>query len=98
MTRVAIEVPKSAFPKKDPEHPCPCQFKEVNLEFKTCLLMWSAEIGSRVTEGQIVCEGEVDKKALEFPAPATGTLVEKCLEDDDEFTAGDILGYIETED
>lgn len=95
--RVPIIVPEAAYPKKDPEHPCPCQDKQVHLTFKTCLLMWLTELGESVTEGQAVCEGEVEKKALEFTAPVSGVLVERCLEDDDEFSAGDILGYIETE-
>ncbi len=93
--RKAIIVPESAMPKKDPEHPCPCQDKEVRLEYKVCILMWLAGEGEDVEEGQIICEGEVEKKALEFHAPCSGCLVEQCLKDDDEFTAGDILGYIE---
>lgn len=93
--RVAIVVPKSGMPKKDPEHPCPCQDKPVHLEFKTCELMWTVDQNADVTEGQVICEGEVEKKALEFRAPCSGKLVEKCLQDDDEFTAGTILGYIE---
>lgn len=96
--RIPIIVPESAMPKKDPDHPCPCQDKPVYLEFKTCLLMWTVPTGARVAEGDVVCEGEVEKKALEFRAPATGRLAEQCLQDDDEFTAGDVLGYIETEE
>lgn len=95
--RVAIAVPETAMPKKDPIHPCECQNHPVHLEFKTCLLMWTVPVGAKVREGDVVCEGEVEKKALEFLAPATGTLIEQCLTDDDEFTVGDILGYIETE-
>ena len=94
--RVPIKVPEMAMPKKDPVNPCPCQDKPVHLEFKTCLLMLTVPSGAEVEEGQVVCEGEVEKKALEFKAPASGKLVEQCLNDDDEFTYGDILGYIET--
>ena len=93
--REAIIVPESAMPKKDPEHPCPCQDKEVKLQYKTCTLLWIVEEGELVEQGQVVCEGEVEKKALEFTAPCRGYLAEKCMNDDDEFTAGDILGYIE---
>ena len=94
--RVPIVVPNSAMPKKDPVNPCECQNKPVYLEYKSALLMWTVPRGERVEEGQVICEGEVEKKALEFHAPASGILIEQCLDDDDEFTAGDILGYIET--
>ena len=93
--RKPIIVPKMAFPKKDPVNPCPCQDIEVRLEYQTCLLMWTVDLGVEVQEGDVICEGELEKKALEFKAPCSGILVEKCLEDDAEFSAGDILGYIE---
>ena len=93
--RHPIVIPDSAFPKKDPLHPCPCQDKEVYLEFKACILLWTVDVGESVEEGQVICEGEVEKKALEFTAPVSGILVEKCMEDDDIFSAGDIIGYIE---
>ena len=37
---------------------------------------------------------EVEKKAFGIQAPCSGYIAEKCLEDEDDFTAGDILGYI----
>ncbi|MBQ0059191.1 MAG: lipoyl domain-containing protein [Lachnospiraceae bacterium] len=92
--RVPIVVPESAFPKKDPEHPCPCQDRPVHLTYKSCAMMWTVAQGAAVKEGDVVAEGEVEKKALEFYAPADGILVERCVEDDEEFTVGDILGYI----
>ncbi|MDO4478044.1 MAG: lipoyl domain-containing protein [Lachnospiraceae bacterium] len=95
--RVPIIVPNEAMPKKDPEHPCPCQNKVMELEYKTCLMMWTCAEGDYVTEGQVICEGEVEKKALEFRSPASGRLVDCQVEDDDEFKAGDVLGYIETD-
>jgi len=52
--------------------------------------------GAAVEEGQVICEGEVEKKAFEIKAPASGILEEQCLSDDDEFTADSILGYIES--
>ena len=32
---VEIVVPDSLMPKKDPEHPCPCQFREFKIQDKT---------------------------------------------------------------
>lgn len=95
--RVEVVVPQSAMPKKDPEHPCPCQFRQFQLKEKTGELTWLVETGERVEKDQVICEGEVEKKTLEFLAPCDGVFVEKCLEDDEEFEAGEILGYVETD-
>lgn len=96
--RVEMIVPKSAMPKKDPEHPCPCQFREFQIKEKTGELTWLVGVGARVTKDQVLCEGEVEKKTLEFVSPCDGVLVEICIEDEEEFTSGDILGYIEMEE
>lgn len=97
--RVPIVVPDQAMPKKDPDavNLCPCMTKPVKLHYKICTMTWRKEVGELVTAGEVVCEGEVEKKALEFTAPCDGVLVEQCIGDDDEFTAGITLGYIETE-
>lgn len=93
-----ILVPNSALPKKDPVKPCPCQDKPVKLAYKTGTLIWLKDIGDFVHKDEVICEGEVEKKALEFLSPSDGYLIKKCLNDDDEFSYGDILGYIRTED
>lgn len=90
----AILVPDTAMPKKDPEHPCPCQDKPVKLTYKTGVLCWLKEIGDPVKKDEVLCEGEVEKKTLELLAPCDGILLEKCVQDHDEFTCGEILGYI----
>ena len=95
--RKAIVVPEMAMPKKDPVHPCPCQDRPVYLQYKSGTLLWLAALGDTVEKGQVLCEGEVEKKALEFCAPCAGILTHQCLQDDDVFSCGDILGYIETE-
>ncbi len=93
--KTPIVVPRIVMPKKDEENPCPCQDIPVKLEFKTCHLSWLYDIGDYVRRGQVICEGEVEKKAFGIQAPCTGHIVEKCLDDDDDFTVGDILGYIQ---
>lgn len=93
---VDIIVPDSAMPKKDPVNPCPCQFREFHIEEKTGEdLYWLVEIGELVAENQVVCEGEIEKKTLEFTAPCDGILAEKCISDESEFKRGDILGRVE---
>ena len=93
--RMEIVVPQSAMPKKDPEHPCPCQFRQFQLKDKTGELTWLVDIGKEVKKGQVVCEGEVEKKTLEFLSPCDGVLAEICIENEEEFSCGDILGYID---
>ena len=60
-------------------------------------IFWLVEKGEHVCENQVICEGEVEKKTLEFLAPADGILSEICIADEETFRAGDILGFVETE-
>lgn len=95
--KTPIFVPDVAMPKKDPIHPCPCQDRPVYLQYKSGTIQWLATVGDTVEKGQVICEGEVEKKALEFCAPCEGLLAELCLKNGDTFSAGDVLGYIESE-
>lgn len=97
--RIPIVVPEQAMPKKDPDgiQLCPCMTKPVKLNYKICTMTWRKELGDFVCKDEVVCEGEVEKKALEITSPCSGILVEKCIDDDDEFTLGITLGYIESE-
>jgi len=95
--RVVICVPEKAMPKKDPEHPCPCQDRPVSMKRKKGILTWLKEEGDQVCEGEVLCEAEVEKKALEFKSPASGVLCEICIGDEEKFGIDDVLGYIETE-
>lgn len=94
--RIEIIVPESAMPKKDPEHPCECQFRPFKLKDKKGEIFWLITEGEEVKKDQIICEGEVEKKTIEIPAPADGILAEISIQDEGSFTVGDILGYIET--
>ena len=95
--RIPIYIPNTALPKKDIENPCDCQDRPVKLLYKTGILTWRRQVGDRVKLDDVVCEGEVEKKALEFLSPADGTLTEICLGDGEGFAYGDILGYIEND-
>lgn len=94
MNKAEIRVPKEAMPKKDPVNPCPCQSRPVKLTLKTGIVRWMKQEGETVLEGEVLCEGEVEKKALEFRAPCSGILTEICIQDEEKFTYGDLLGYI----
>lgn len=93
---VNIIVPEKTMPKKDTEHPCACQFREFTIGEKTGEeLYWLVEIGEHVVAGQVICEGEIEKKTLEFTAPCSGIIKEKYILDEQEFRRGDILGTME---
>lgn len=50
--------------------------------------------GDEVKAGETVCEGEVDKRVIEFEAPCDGILVKQCIKEGQVFTAGTVLGYV----
>ena len=95
MSRIPIQIPDPVYPKADPENPCPCTERPMELLFKTCLLFWLSKPGDLVEKGQIVAEFECEKKTAQIPAPASGILAECCLEDGDSFDFEDIVGYVE---
>lgn len=97
MKKVAIQVPQEAFPKKDIEHPCPCQFRPIDLTRKKGIVIWLKEVGEYVAKDEVICEAEVEKKSLEFLAPCAGILCEICITNEEQFIHQDILGYIEKE-
>lgn len=94
--KIAITVPKQLYPKKDPVHSCPCQFRPVDLQNKTGILFWNKSVGDNVEKDEIICEGEVEKKTIEIPSPCCGVLTEQTISGEDRFTYGDVIGYIET--
>ena len=97
MNRVPIVVPEVLMPKKDLENPCPCQDKPMETLFKRGVVFWMKAIGDAVAESEVVCELEIEKKTAELKSPASGVLAEQTVADGCNFSADDILGYIETE-
>ncbi len=90
----AIIVPDHLLPKPQPYRNCACMKEPIDLSEKKSIVTWLCETGDSVCEGQVICEGEVDKKTIEIKAPATGVLTEILIEDAHVFKAGDVLGYI----
>ncbi len=89
-----IVVPDGLMPRLEPGRDCPCMKRPVNMTVKKGVLTWLVAVGDAVQAGQILCEGEADKKTVEIAAPCSGTLLEKLVEDECVFRAGDILGTI----
>lgn len=90
----AIIVEAEKMPKKDLAKICKCMNEPVKLESKKGTLFWVKQTGDTVKKGEVICEGEVEKKTVEFPAPCDGVLTQQCVGDGEVFTAGDILGYV----
>lgn len=93
--RIAIMVEEKIMPKQIPWRNCECMKEPVDLSGKRGTLVWLKEVGESVAQGEVVCEGEVDKKTVEFVAPQAGILIEQCIDNHSIFRAGDILGYIQ---
>ncbi|ELZ25329.1 lipoyl domain-containing protein [Natrinema limicola] len=55
---------------------------------------WFVAEGGQVEEGDSICEFQVEKVSVDVPAPATGTLAEIAIGEDEEFERGDRLALI----
>ncbi|MDL2253155.1 lipoyl domain-containing protein [Ruminococcaceae bacterium OttesenSCG-928-I18] len=97
MSQTPITLPTFCYPKKDPENPCPCQDRPVELTHKTCVIFWQKSVGDSLRAGEVLAEAEADKKTVELPSPVSGRLVQRCVEDGDSITFEQVLGYIEGE-
>lgn len=58
---------------------------------------WHASVGQRVIEGDRLLEIVAGDVAIDLPAPASGVLVERCVEVDQPLEAGQLLGWIQAE-
>jgi pyruvate/2-oxoglutarate dehydrogenase complex dihydrolipoamide acyltransferase (E2) component len=58
------------------------------------VINWFVAEGARVTEGQRLCEVQVEKVDVDVPSPADGTLVEVVYGEDEEFQRGQALAYV----
>lgn len=56
---------------------------------------WFVREGATVEEADSLCEVQVEKVSIDVFAPVDGTLTEIVCEEDDEFTVGDTLAWIE---
>lgn len=91
---LAIIVEEEKMPRKETGFTCPCMKEPIKLREKKGTLTWIKQQGDPVQEGELICEGEVEKKVVEFFAPCDGVLIRRCLEDGEVFQAGTVLGYL----
>lgn len=60
---------------------------------------WYKRIGDKVSEGEAICKLEINKIETEWPAPASGTLIDALEADDKNFKLeGSEIGAIEVDD
>ena len=90
----AIIVGHEMMPRKEPGRTCDCMNRPISLDSKKGVLSWLKDEGDEVKAGETVCEGEVDKRVIEFEAPCDGILVKQCIKEGQVFTAGTVLGYV----
>jgi len=58
---------------------------------------WYKKVGDEVKEGDDLVEIVTDKADFRIPAPASGKLAERKVEEDDVVNIGDLVAVIETE-
>ncbi len=55
---------------------------------------WHVEQGEEVTEGDRLLEVVAGSVTVDLPAPASGTLIEILVQEDDELTVGQVLAVV----
>jgi len=58
------------------------------------VINWFADEGAAVTEGQRLCEVQVEKVDVDVFSPVDGVLDEVVYGEDEEFQRGDTLAYV----
>ena len=90
-----VKLPTFAYPVKDPEHPCACQDRPIELTHKKGLLFWQVCVGDSVGTDTPIAVVEAEKKSVEIFAPEAGVLRELLVHDGDMVDADTVLAYLE---
>lgn len=56
--------------------------------------LWLVPLGARVLAGDRIVEILAHEVTVDVAAPIAGRLVEKCIEEENEYETGDCLGFI----
>ena len=59
------------------------------------VVTWFTREGREVSEGETLCEIQVEKVDVDVLMPVDGTLVEIVRGEDDEFERGDVLAWVD---
>ncbi|UTF54499.1 lipoyl domain-containing protein [Natronosalvus rutilus] len=57
---------------------------------------WFVREGASIAEGDTLCEIQIEKVSIDVSSPASGTLAEIRVGENEEFRRGDSLGRIES--
>ena len=60
--------------------------------------LWLVSAGSRVSEGQQLVEVRAAEALIDLPSPASGTVVETLVAEDEQVQVGQTLAVIESDD
>lgn len=60
------------------------------------LAIWHAAVGDTVAAGADLAEVTTDKAAFTLPAPSTGRLVDRLVNEGDEVAVGSVICILET--
>ena len=88
-----ILVPERMMPRPDSDRDCECMHRPVEITETSGVIHWMKRDGEEVRKGELLAEGEIDKKIIEFYADMDGFLSKELL-DEEVFTYGTVLGYI----
>lgn len=61
------------------------------------VIEWLVEVGDTISVGDPLMTVETDKVDAEVPAPVSGRLLERLVQEQDEVSAGTLIAVIETE-
>jgi pyruvate/2-oxoglutarate dehydrogenase complex dihydrolipoamide acyltransferase (E2) component len=82
----------------NPENPArliPFQLPDLGLgEEPIVATVWFAKAGEGVIEGDRLLEIMVGDATIDLPSPATGTLAERSVREDERLESGQVLGYV----
>jgi 2-oxoglutarate dehydrogenase E2 component (dihydrolipoamide succinyltransferase) len=74
---------------------CELRLPDLGAEgFPIIASVWLVEPGARVAAGDRLLEVAFGAVTVDLPSPASGVLVETCVEEDDELAVGQVLGVI----
>ena len=62
------------------------------------ILQWSVSVGDQIAEGDIVCEIETDKAAIEYESPTAGRLAKIIAEEGDTIAVKEPIAYFADND
>lgn len=93
MKEIPIKLPTFVFLKESCKN-CECNKRPLETTYKSGIVFWKKAVGEELTEGELICEVEIDKKVFEVLSEHAGTLSKQMIAEGEPFAAQDVIGYI----